>query len=189
MTREEKISRLKDIFSEINENDNAVCYLTSEDNELIESAIEALSQEPCYNPDEWCHDCSEYNQDKHCCPRFNNVIRNAVEEMKQPCEDTISRSETIKYLNINMAWYDEDGWIIDGKEKLKAITDLINGVPPVTPQPKTGHWINIDETHSKCDRCGAVFEIASENGEANYCPNCGARMVEPQKSEAQDEVQ
>jgi predicted RNA-binding Zn-ribbon protein involved in translation (DUF1610 family) len=35
----------------------------------------------------------------------------------------------------------------------------------------------------KCDRCGAVFEIASENGEANYCPNCGAKMVEPQESE------
>ena len=47
MTREEKISHLKDILSEINENDNAVCYLTSEDNELIESAIEALEQEPC----------------------------------------------------------------------------------------------------------------------------------------------
>lgn len=84
MSREEKISRLKDILSEINENDNAVCYLTSEDNELIESAIEALEQEPCYNPDEWCHDCSEYNHDKHCCPRYNKVIRNTVEEMKQP---------------------------------------------------------------------------------------------------------
>ena len=47
MTREEKTSRLKDILSEIDENDNAVCYLTSEDNELIESAIEALEQESC----------------------------------------------------------------------------------------------------------------------------------------------
>ena len=47
MTREEKISRLNDILSEINENDNAVCYLTSEDNELIESAIKALEQESC----------------------------------------------------------------------------------------------------------------------------------------------
>ena len=47
MTREEKISRLKDILSEINENDNAVCYLTSEDSELIESAIKALEQQPC----------------------------------------------------------------------------------------------------------------------------------------------
>ena len=50
-------------------------------------------------------------------------------------------------------------------------------------EPKTGHWINVDETHSKCDRCGAVFEIVSENGEANYCSNCGAKMVEPQESE------
>jgi hypothetical protein len=32
---------------------------------------------------EWCKTCSEYNQDKHCCPRFNKVIRNAVEEIKQ----------------------------------------------------------------------------------------------------------
>lgn len=39
-----------------------------------------------------------------------------------------------------------------------------------------GHWINIDATHSKCDRCGAVFEIVSENDEVNYCPNCGADM-------------
>jgi len=84
MTRKEKISQLNDIFAEINEDDNAVCYLTSEDNELIESAIEALSQESCYNPDEWCTDCSEYNQDKHCCPRYNRVIRRAVEEIKEP---------------------------------------------------------------------------------------------------------
>ena len=45
MTREEKISRLNDILSEINENENAVCYLTSEDNELIMSAVEALKHE------------------------------------------------------------------------------------------------------------------------------------------------
>jgi hypothetical protein len=83
MTRKEKINQLNDIFAEINEDDNAVCYLTSEDNELIESAIEALSQESCYNPDEWCRTCSEYNQEKHCCPRYNKVIRNAVEEMKE----------------------------------------------------------------------------------------------------------
>jgi hypothetical protein len=84
MTRKEKINQLNDIFAEINEDDNAVCYLTSEDNELIESAIEALSQEPCYNPDEWCKTCKEYNHDKHCCSRYNKVIRNTVEEMKQP---------------------------------------------------------------------------------------------------------
>jgi hypothetical protein len=82
MTREEKISHLKDILSEINENDDAVCYLTSEDNELIESAIEALEQES--QTFEWCTNCREYDQEKHCCPRYNKVIRNAVEEIKQP---------------------------------------------------------------------------------------------------------
>ena len=40
-------------------------------------------QQYCYNPDEWCHDCKEYDQDKHCCPRFNKVIRNTVKEIKQ----------------------------------------------------------------------------------------------------------
>ena len=32
---------------------------------------------------EWCKTCREYNHDKHCCPRYNKVIRNAVEEIKQ----------------------------------------------------------------------------------------------------------
>ncbi len=50
---------------------------------VTEMLIEELEQQPCYNPDEWCHDCSEYNHDKHCCPRYNGVIRKAVEEMKQ----------------------------------------------------------------------------------------------------------
>ena len=32
--------------------------------------------------DEWCTDCKEYDHDKHCCPRFNRVIRSAVDEQK-----------------------------------------------------------------------------------------------------------
>jgi hypothetical protein len=52
--------------------------------EFFLEVADALEQQPKYNTDEWCHDCSEYNQDKHCCPRFNRVIRNAVEEVKKP---------------------------------------------------------------------------------------------------------
>ena len=65
--------------------------------------------------------------------------------MQEPCEDAISRSETIKYLNTNMAWYDEDGEMADSDEKLKAITDLINGVPSVTPSHKKNDWIPCSE--------------------------------------------
>ena len=31
---------------------------------------------------EWCHDCKEYDKDRHCCPRFNRVIQQTVEEIK-----------------------------------------------------------------------------------------------------------
>ena len=53
-------------------------------------------------------------------------------------------------------------------------------MPSVTPkiEPRKGHWINTDATHSKCNRCGALFEIISADGEANFCPNCGADMRE-----------
>lgn len=34
--------------------------------------------------DEWCTDCKEYDHERHCCPRWNRVIREAVEEAKQP---------------------------------------------------------------------------------------------------------
>ena len=53
-------------------------------------------------------------------------------------------------------------------------------------EPKTGHWIGVDATHDKCDRCGAIFEIVSSNGEVDYCPNCGAKMVDPQESEGKE---
>ena len=70
----------------------------------------------------------------------------------------------------------------------------------ISQEPKTGHWIeeNINEWSRKvyCSECGCPppFEhvsngdvySASGHGEINktkYCPNCGAKMVEPQESE------
>ena len=32
--------------------------------------------------DEWCTDCKEYDKERHCCPRWNRVIRETVEEWK-----------------------------------------------------------------------------------------------------------
>ena len=31
---------------------------------------------------EWCTDCKEYDQEKHCCHRWTKVIRNTVEELR-----------------------------------------------------------------------------------------------------------
>ena len=30
--------------------------------------------------DEWCTDCKEYDQERHCSPRWNRVIRSALKE-------------------------------------------------------------------------------------------------------------
>lgn len=107
------------------------------------------------------------------------------------CDDCISREALDDAISNLTYWHFENGRLITGGGGSKAetvykvddVTRLTHILPPVTSQPKMGHWINIDATHSKCDRCGAIFEIASENGEANFCPNCGAKMVEPQESE------
>ena len=65
--------------------------------------------------------------------------------------------------------------------------DLLKRIKAIpSAEPKVGYWINVDATHSKCNKCWAVFEIVSQNGEVNYCPNCGAKMVEPQESEVND---
>ena len=113
----------------------------------------------------------------------------------ESCEETISRSETIKYLNTNMAWYDEDGEMADSDEKLKAITNLINGVPSVKPKPKMGHWMwncstipSTPVSPEEIDYCGWVCSECKQFPDDNdwddpdepphyrYCPNCGCPM-------------
>lgn len=39
--------------------------------------------------DEWCTDCKEYDQEKHCCPRWNRVIRQTLSEQPEMvrCKD------------------------------------------------------------------------------------------------------
>lgn len=53
-------------------------------------------------------------------------------------------------------------------------------------EPKTGHWIDImvgDMPAQACDRCNTFYPLAYTGGGHNYCPNCGAKMIEPQESE------
>lgn len=49
----------------------------------IEERLKALpSAQPERRFDEWCTDCKEYDQEKHCCPRFNHVIRTTLQEVQ-----------------------------------------------------------------------------------------------------------
>lgn len=50
---------------------------------------------------------------------------------QEPCEDAISRQAVLN--------------IIDSDWKYEGMEEYINELPPVTPQPKTGHWIPVSE--------------------------------------------
>ena len=72
--------------------------------------IDAVNMQPTVQPeyklDEWCTDCNEYDHDKHCCPRFNRVIAEAIKEAKentQPEQRWILVSERLP---------EESGWHI-----------------------------------------------------------------------------
>ena len=41
------------------------------------------SAQPERRYDEWCTDCKEYDKEKHCCPRWNRVIRTTLQEARR----------------------------------------------------------------------------------------------------------
>lgn len=72
-----------------------------------------------------------------------------------------------------------------------------NGVPLETKQ-KMGRWINDREVVDKsrkpttyhfdthCSECGFKYAYTTDKKDSiptNYCPDCGAKMFEPQESE------
>ena len=87
MTREEAIKSMEysKAQAEITLSKGVTQYWKQEINwtiEAIDMAIEALKRE---RTDEWCTGCKEYDTEKKCCPRFNRVIRGALE--REPSED------------------------------------------------------------------------------------------------------
>lgn len=55
------------------------------------AVIDAIKNLPSAQPephyDEWCMDCKEYDKERHCCPRWNRVIRQTLKDA-QPEQKT-----------------------------------------------------------------------------------------------------
>lgn len=89
--------------------------------------IEALpSAQPEYSMDEWCTDCKEYDQERHCCPRWNRVIRETLKDAQLRSDDYVkSITEGIKATNI------EDAYSCGMRNGMRWCISVINGEQPV----------------------------------------------------------
>lgn len=64
--------------------------------------------------------------------------------------------------------------VTDAQCKMDALNMAIKSL-----EQKTGHWIGY-----KCSECGTILDFSGINGgygDANYCPNCGIKMVDLDK--------
>lgn len=81
---------------------------------------------------EWCHDCKEYDQEKHCCHRWTKVIRQTVEEVKSQyaleypkiihCEDCkfytpMNRALKTGICSLTMHHLGDDGFCSDAEKR------------------------------------------------------------------------
>lgn len=98
----------------------------------------------------------------------NKMAIKALEQ--EPYEDCISRQAVLEV--IRKCHCEE--WV---KANIGAPIEVL---PPVAPQPKTGHWRPIyqgDEIIDyRCSECEFGNTFGKSTHGMNYCPNCGAKM-------------
>ena len=108
----------------------------------------------------------------------------AIKALEQTDEDCISREALLKRINnaeenfradnvdtIEMGV--EDPFVDGVLSGVFNIREMVMQAPSVTPKWKTGHWINPYGGNWHCDKCDH-----EQGRKSNFCPNCGARMIE-----------
>lgn len=195
MTNEEAIEYNKNLRMYMRLSDkNQPCKFLEENYIALDLAIKALEQQPsedCISRAEAikeinkCHITSDVTNQGTWNECVDSIIRTVADmppvtprtNLAETSQDLISREEAINYLMINMGWHDEDGYPVDDwEEKKSCISDLINGVPPVTPQRPKGKWIGSNgvnytypNSYTICSECKCHSDKFYK-----YCPNCGS---------------
>jgi hypothetical protein len=108
---------------------------------------------------------------------YGTAIDLAIKALEQqPCEDCISRQAVLDIINFEDEWlHDANSHNADTKIAFSGLESRVKELPSVTPQPNTGHWIDVEGLDSalwhNCSECGETEFYATD-----YCPNCGAKM-------------
>lgn len=98
----------------------------------------------------------------------------SVTSKTEPYEDAVSRKAVL-------ATAGDSCLDLNGYEDTEAFCDVIKELPPVTPAPKKGKWLNKDASghhfYGRCSRCGQEFCIDAWYAQnMRYCPACGTEM-------------
>ena len=150
--------------------------------ETIADVVETLEDLPSVNPQEPSNDMVSRGI-------FEQVMWErdvAIEQLKdlgyglgeKPktglCEDAISRQAVCDYI----AEFVNNEYSSQAEcEMVNAMIEGIQHLPPVTPQPKTGHWIRQDNTKEPLYGWYFCSEYNSVIGDkTKFCSNCGAKM-------------
>ena len=119
------------------------------------------------------------------------------------CDDCISRQAVETLVDeLARAISDERCYVSRGRSTATIMRDILH-LPPVTPQPKTGHWIGDAKTYYEelnkrglgvdeytpyftddiaCSECLAKYSMLdNETQFFKHCLNCGCRMIEEQE--------
>ena len=114
-----------------------------------------------FNKDWWN---AEYNEPT---TKNNLGVSSGLEKNSQKLEkdfgelDCISRADAIR--------------VASGYCHPSNVAKELAKLPPVTPQPKTGHWIPT-YGNVECSVCGSVKDSRNVGRATHYCDFCGAKM-------------
>lgn len=99
-------------------------------------------------------------------------------------EDTVSREAVLNTLDKMDKALDTDRTVENYK---KLLIECYKDLPSAMPKKKTGYWIDSKDWKERyydsinfkkhCSLCNSTGNIHDK-----FCPNCGARMIEPQES-------
>ena len=190
MTRDGAIEKLKAILAEATEDEDAVCYVTSDDADALDMAIKALEAFEMPLNDNWDGYSSrlwkaayERGYDEGCRQACKDKIESPYcaesedkRTEKHAC-DCISREAVIETIETDCSWDIFNEWgsrTPTGESIIRAI----KRVPSVEPERKVGKWKHMVGFY-ECDQCHAEYtDMPTCMGKViyEYCPMCGSKM-------------
>lgn len=111
---------------------------------------------------------------------YGEDIDKAIKALEQePCEDAISRENTLKAMIEQLGIRNED-YLIPAEATLYKV---VKNMPPVIPQPKTVLYSGDGYADgqmvydmAECPNCGYDYEDGDKDWGLPFCPNCGQSL-------------